>query len=90
MGKAAAGEVSRQLIAAGLSAETPVALVENASLPSERRFSTRLDLLPLAAQTSLGSGPAVLLIGAAIAQRQAQPGQSSTVLADQAVGVRCS
>ena len=90
MGKAAAGEVSRQLIAAGLPAETPVALVENASLPSERRFSTRLDLLPLAAQTSLGSGPAVLLIGAAIALRQAQPGQSSTVLADQAVGVRCS
>ena len=35
MGKAAAAEVSRELIAAGLPANTPVALVENASLPGE-------------------------------------------------------
>lgn len=66
MGKAAAGEVARQLLAAGLAAETPVALVENASLPSERRIVTRLDLLPLAAQAGLGSGPALLLIGEAM------------------------
>ncbi len=66
MGKAAAAEVSRELIAAGLAPETPVALVENASLPGERRFHTRLDLLPLAARTALGSGPALLLIGQAM------------------------
>lgn len=66
MGKAAAGEVSGQLIAAGLPPETPVALVENASLPDERHFHTRLDLLPLAARTALGSGPALLLIGSAL------------------------
>jgi uroporphyrin-III C-methyltransferase len=63
MGKAAAGEVSRELIAAGLAPATPVALVENASLPGEKHFHTRLDLLPLAARTALGSGPALLLIG---------------------------
>jgi len=66
MGKAAAGEVSRELQAAGLAADTPVALVENASMPEERQFVTRLDLLPLAARTALGDGPALLLVGAAL------------------------
>lgn len=70
MGKAAATEVSRQLIAAGLPADTPVALVENASLPNERHFHTRLDLLPLAARSALGDGPALLLIGRALAERR--------------------
>jgi uroporphyrin-III C-methyltransferase len=66
MGKAAAPEVAAHLAAAGLAPETPVALVENASLPSERVVRTRLDLLGLAAR-ALGSGPALLLIGTALA-----------------------
>ena len=66
MGKAAAGEVSRNLLAHGLPADTPVAVVENASLPGERSLSTRLDLLPLAVRACSGTGPAILLIGAAI------------------------
>ncbi len=69
MGKAAAAEISSQLIRAGLPADTPVALVENASLPSERRFHTRLDLLPLAAASALGDGPAILLVGEAMRAR---------------------
>lgn len=71
MGKAAASEVSAQLIAAGLPGKTPVALVENASLPDQRSFTTRLDLLPLAARTALGAGPALLLIGVAMKPRSA-------------------
>ena len=71
MGKAAASEVSAQLIAAGLPGATPVALVENASLPDQRSFTTRLDLLPLAARTALGDGPALLLIGVAMEPRSA-------------------
>lgn len=63
MGKAAAEIVSDQLIEAGLDRATPVAMVENASLPEERLFRTRLDLLPLAARTALGDGPALILIG---------------------------
>ena len=66
MGKAAAKEISSGLIGAGLPAETPVALVENASLPDERRIVTRLDLLPLAARAGLGEGPALLLVGTAM------------------------
>jgi uroporphyrin-III C-methyltransferase len=67
MGKAAADEVSARLIAAGLPGSTPVAMVENASLENQRRFTTRLDLLPLAARTALGDGPALILVGMAVA-----------------------
>ncbi|TXG82745.1 MAG: uroporphyrinogen-III C-methyltransferase [Sphingomonadales bacterium] len=66
MGKAAAPAVRAALMAHGLSGATPVAVVENASLPDERRLSTRLDLLPLAVR-ALGDGPAVILVGAAVA-----------------------
>ena len=66
MGKAAAGEVSRNLCAAGLPGSTPITLVENASLPGERRITTRLDLLPIAARAGLGTGPAMVLIGHAV------------------------
>ncbi|MES2698429.1 MAG: uroporphyrinogen-III C-methyltransferase [Pseudomonadota bacterium] len=70
MGKAAAGEVARQLIAHGMAADTPVAMIENASLPSEQHLVTRLDLLPLAAKSFLGSGPAMLLIGDVVAEQK--------------------
>ena len=81
MGKAAAPQVSAKLIEAGLPADTPVALVESASLPTERHFHTRLDLLPLAARTALGDGPALLLIGQAMALPGAVEGAVSEVLA---------
>lgn len=66
MGKAAASTVSAGLIAAGLPRHTPVALVENASLDNSRHFVTRLDLLPIAARSALGDGPALILIGASL------------------------
>jgi uroporphyrin-III C-methyltransferase len=66
MGKAAATDVATGLMGAGLSGSTPVALVENASLPDSHRFLTRLDLLPLAARTALADGPALILVGEAI------------------------
>ncbi|HWU01662.1 MAG TPA: uroporphyrinogen-III C-methyltransferase, partial [Novosphingobium sp.] len=62
-----AREIAASLIAAGLAGDTPVALVENASLPGERIFTTRLDLLGLGAKVALGDGPALLLIGRAVA-----------------------
>jgi uroporphyrin-III C-methyltransferase len=67
MGKAAARTVSARLIAAGLAPDTPVVMVESASLPEERHFSTRLDLLPIAARAVLGDGPAVILVGRSVA-----------------------
>jgi uroporphyrin-III C-methyltransferase len=74
MGKAAARTLSAKLMAAGLAPDTPVVLVENASLASERHLATRLDLLPLAARPAVGEGPAVILIGRAIASRQPAEG----------------
>lgn len=71
MGKAAAADVSRQLIAAGMAPDTPAVVVENASLPDERHLATRLDLLPLAVRTGIGDGPALLLIGRAMDVRAA-------------------
>lgn len=67
MGKAAAGDVATQLVAHGLSPDTPIALVESASLPEERQFFGTLGLLPLIARTALGTGPALILIGEAVA-----------------------
>lgn len=71
MGKAAAEDVSRQLMAAGLPGETPAIVIENASLPQERHLATRLDLLALAVRTGIGDGPALLLIGQAMDVRAA-------------------
>jgi len=68
MGKAAAAELSARLIEAGLPPDTPVAMVENASLDARRHFTTRLDLLPLAAKTALGEGPALILVGQALGE----------------------
>lgn len=66
MGKAAAPLVAKGLIEAGLSPDTPVALVENASHDCQSNFRTTLSLLPIAARTALGGGPAVILVGEAI------------------------
>lgn len=73
MGKAAADEVASGLIGAGLSPATSVALVESASLPEGGHFLTRLDLLPFVARTALGEGPALILIGEAVAADRANP-----------------
>jgi len=80
MGKAAAREVSARLIEAGLAGDTPVALVESASLPEMRHFTTRLDLLPLAAKSALGDGPALILVGRALADA-GQPARAASISA---------
>jgi uroporphyrin-III C-methyltransferase len=66
MGKAAASEIANSLIAAGLPTSTPVALVENSSLPDQLTLRTNLGLLAIAASSALGDGPAILLIGEAM------------------------
>lgn len=76
MGKAAAGTVSAKLMASGLPASTPVAVVENASLPEERQFLGTLGLLPLIAKTALGGGPAIILVGEAVAKEPAETYQA--------------
>ena len=81
MGKAAAAGISAGLIKHGMDPATPLSLVENASLPDERIISTRLDLLPIAARV-LGNGPALILIGQAMADpaKMTQTGTSRKLL----------
>jgi len=79
MGKAAAREVSVRLMAAGLAGDTPVALVENASLPDCRRLLTRIDLLPLVAKGVAGDGPLLILVGAALLDLRGNPATTDRV-----------
>jgi uroporphyrin-III C-methyltransferase len=62
MGAGQAEAVAATLIARGRAAETPVAVVESASLPGMRARYGTLENLPLLA-ASAGSGPAVILLG---------------------------
>jgi uroporphyrin-III C-methyltransferase len=86
MGKAAAPEVAAGLLAAGMPPDTPIALVENASLPEERQVMTRLDLLAIASR-ALGEGPAVILVGQAVSPPSPEYRRSATRAA-QAVDFR--
>lgn len=62
MGAGQAEAIAAALIAAGKSASTPVAIVENASLPETRTIFTTLAGLPRLAADHL-TGPAIILIG---------------------------
>jgi len=68
MGRAAAGEIGRGLIGAGLAGATPVLIACDVSLPTERLLRTRLDLLSLAVEAISGDKPTVILIGHAVGE----------------------
>jgi uroporphyrin-III C-methyltransferase/precorrin-2 dehydrogenase/sirohydrochlorin ferrochelatase len=67
MGRSVAADVAGRLVEAGLSPDTAVAVVENASLSDRRRFhGTLADLPSLEARSDL-SGPVMTIIGDAVA-----------------------
>ncbi len=67
MGRSVAADVAARLIAAGLSPDTAVAVVENASLESRRKFhGTLADLPSLEGRADL-DGPVMTVIGDAVA-----------------------
>ncbi len=61
-----AAQVTTALLAAGRAPDTPVVVVENASLPDERQLRTTLRSLPDIAHQSL-TGPTLVCIGAVFA-----------------------
>ncbi len=65
MGLSTASAISERLIAAGRAPTTPALIVENASLPDERRVVTTVGRLGDAASGL--SGPALLMVGEAMA-----------------------
>ncbi len=66
MGRAAAGEVTRALIHAGLAPDTPVMIAVNVSLSDERLIRGRLDALSFLVRAVGANDPTLLLIGAAM------------------------
>lgn len=73
MGRSAAVDISRNLIAQGLDPKTPVLVACDVSLASERCLRTRLDLLPLAVQAVTEGKPTLILVGEAVRQEDAAP-----------------
>lgn len=69
MGVSTAAGISGRLIGAGRVGSTPALIVENASRADERRIVTTLAGLPLAAADI--AGPALLIVGEAMALAQA-------------------
>jgi uroporphyrin-III C-methyltransferase/precorrin-2 dehydrogenase/sirohydrochlorin ferrochelatase len=67
MGRSNAADVATHLIEAGLSPDTAVAVVENASLPNRRLFHGILADLPSLQERSDLTGPVMTIIGDAVA-----------------------
>jgi uroporphyrin-III C-methyltransferase len=73
MGLSTAAPIAARLMAAGRSGATPALIVENASRPGERRVTTTLAGL---AQAAAGlNGPALLIVGEAMALALATPAE---------------
>ncbi len=68
MGRAAAPEVARELIAAGRSPDTPVVIAVNVSLPQERMIRGRLASLAFLVRTISDDDPTLLVIGEAVSR----------------------
>lgn len=81
MGRAAAGEVSRRLIAAGRDPETPVLVAVNVSRPDERLIRGKLCALAFLVATISDDDPTLLLIGEAMEGRAAQSARARAMVA---------
>ncbi len=78
MGLSMAPVIAARLLAAGRDGATPALIVENASRADERRVVTTLAELPSAAATL--SGPALLVVGEAMALAKAGDGAAEQIL----------
>ena len=78
MGVSTAAPIAARLMAAGRAGATPALIVEDASLATERRIVTTLAGIPAAAEAV--TGPALLIVGEAMALAQASLRPSSDLL----------
>ena len=88
MGRSVAARIAARLTEAGLSAATPVSVIENATLPHRRIFAGALAELIGFAERGDVDGPALILIGAAagegalaLAEPLAEPLPTTRILA---------
>ncbi len=73
MGRTVAAKVAARLVAAGLSAGTPVAVIENASRPGSRAYAGRLDELAVLAGRPEIAGPVLIIVGDVVAAGALRP-----------------
>ena len=66
MGRAAAADIARNLIEAGLDRDTPVMIAVDISLPGERIVRGKLSALPFLVRTVSADAPTLLLVGQAL------------------------
>ena len=66
MGVGQADRITNDLIAGGMSADTPVAIIRWGTLPRQESWSTSLDKLPDTVSSKDVKAPALLLIGEAV------------------------
>jgi len=80
MGRTVAASVSERLIEAGMKAETPVAVIENAAHLSERQFvGTLYDLSTLSDRREI-DGPVLIVIGEAVGHAAMTSAEPLTVM----------
>jgi uroporphyrin-III C-methyltransferase/precorrin-2 dehydrogenase/sirohydrochlorin ferrochelatase len=66
--------LAQRLLAEGLDPQTPAVMIENASLPEERRFVAALGDLPALVAAAAPRGPCILLYGRTLDHANAIPG----------------
>lgn len=81
MGRTAAPEIRRQLLAQGMAGDTPVLVASNVSLANEKLVHTRLDLLPVAIDAAAGGDAALILIGEAARPRASRENRRDEAMA---------
>ena len=81
MGKKSARFIQGRLIMHGADRATPVTVIENATLPSQRVLSTTLDRLPADLSAAEPTGPALTFLGLAPRAAEAALAQSRQELA---------
>lgn len=80
MGRAAASEISRNLIDAGRHPDTPVMVAVNVSLPTERLIRGKLSALAFLVQAVSDKEPTLLLIGEAVVDHGRAEAQGNRAL----------
>lgn len=70
MGVAKLADIQEGLLAGGLPATTPVAMIENASLPNQRECRSNLAQLQISASLFRLKSPAILVIGEVVSTAQ--------------------
>ncbi len=66
MGARLASQLARELISAGRTGRTPVAVIQNASAPDARLWTSTLEALSASSPIPTGAGPVLILVGDAL------------------------